>query len=389
MFYLAVLALILPAFSAQSDKTDFVFQRLSGTGITYFVSASRGSDINTGAKDSPWKTIQHAGGRVRAGDTLIVESGAYDGAVFGWHRDPCPGDPYCALSGTPSQPILLEADPKAAAGSVVIAGRNQKTSVGIDLEPGCNYVNIVGFTITNDGTSKTPPKSLTRAGIKLTDTIGNVLYRNTVKGVSGLGGIFVNAVKNVYIAQNTVTKTGGNLTTGHGIYVSGSSSEVSILDNLIYENAYIGIHINGDVSQGLPGVVSRVQISGNLIYGNGQNGINADGLQNSVIENNVIYANQRNGIALYQIDAYGGSTHNLISHNQIDQSMIPGSYAIQISPCRYDNEAHQPTPLGCKALSGDTSIGNIALDNRLLGQAGVIKVVSSLDLLLTKELQTR
>jgi Right handed beta helix region len=358
-------------------------QSLSGTGLTYFVSASRGNDNNPGTKDVPWKTIQRAGGTVRAGDTVIVESGIYDGVIFGWHTAPCPRDPYCVLSGTASQPILIEADPKASAGTVIIAGRNKKTAIGIDLEPGCNYVNIVGFTVNNDGTPETPPKSITKAGIKVSYSIGNVVYRNIVKGVSGLGGIFLNSVRNVYIAQNLVTKTKGKNTTGHGMYLAGSSSEVHILDNDIYENDYIGIHINGDVSEGLPGVVSHIQIAGNLIHGNGQNGINADGLQSSLIENNVIYGNHRNGISLYQMDAYGGSTNNVIKNNRIDQSMVPGSYAIQISPCRYDNQAHQPIPSGCHTRSGDTSTGNIAFNNRLLGQAGVSQVVSSLDLLLS------
>ena len=51
----------------------------------------------------------------------------------------------------------------------------------------------------------------------------------------------------------------------------------------------VGIHVNGDVSEGGMGLVTNALIKNNLIYNNGQNGINADGLQTSTIENNLIY----------------------------------------------------------------------------------------------------
>ena len=55
------------------------------------------------------------------------------------------------------------------------------------------------------------------------------------------------------------------------------------------QRCYIGIHINGDISEGGVGLVTHALIEGNRIYNNGQNGINADGLQSSVIQNNLIY----------------------------------------------------------------------------------------------------
>ena len=118
------------------------------------------------------------------------------------------------------------------------------------------------------------------------------------------------------------------------MYLSGSSTGVKVLNNSIHDNDYVGIHVNGDISEGGAGVVTGATIAGNLIYSNGQNGINADGIQGSTIENNVIYANQRNGIELYQIDALGGSTNNVIVANSIDQSNH--GYAIEIASCQYD-----------------------------------------------------
>ena len=83
---------------------------------------------------------------------------------------------------------------------------------------------------------------------------------------------------------------------GHGIYVADATG-VQVVGNLIHDNDYIGIHINGD-----PNTVSNSLIAGNVIYNNGQNGINADGLQNSTIVNNLIYNYAGYGICLYYGD---------------------------------------------------------------------------------------
>jgi hypothetical protein len=359
------------------------------TGTTYYVSATMGKDSNPGTAAAPWQTIQNAGGGVVVpGDTVLVQAGTYDGPIFGWDMAPCAGDKLCTLAGTKTNPILFEADPKAAPGSVIIAAKNSENDSGFDLEPGCDYVDILGFTVNNDGTSDTPAGSITKAGIALSGCTGNQILSNTVDGVSGIGGILVDTAADVIVRGNTSMKTQGTGTTGHGMYISGSSVGVQVLDNILHDNDFVGIHINGDVSEGLPGVAKNLLISGNLIYDNGQNGINADGIEDSTIERNIIYHNDRNGIELYQIDAYGGSTGNVIVNNTIDQSTGSGGYAISIAACAYDNQSSQPTPADCTTPTADTSTGNIAFDNVLLGGAGAYTDVSSADLSLSTNLTT-
>jgi hypothetical protein len=367
-----------PTDSGTGPLSDGGITGLNGT--KYYVSASTGADTNPGTKASPWKTIQHAGGIVMPGDTVVVEAGTYDGPIFGWDMAPCAGDPLCTVAGTAAHPILFEADPAATAGAVVIGAKNAQNASGFDLEPGCDYVDIVGFTVNNAGTADTPAGSITKGGIALSGCTGNQILGNTVDGVTGIGGIFVDTAHGVVVRGNTSMHVHGTGTTGHGMYVSGSSVGVQVLYNLLHDNDYVGLHVNGDVSEGLPGVVTGLLVAGNVIHNNGQNGINADGIESSVIENNVIYANARNGIELYQIDAYGGSTGNVIVSNTIDHSMVAGGYAISIAACQYDNQASQPTPAGCTTATADTSTGNIAFDNVLLGGAGATTDVSSADL---------
>jgi parallel beta-helix repeat protein len=333
----------------------------------------------------------HNGGRspdsAQTGPDGGIRAGTYDGAIFGW--DPAGSAVNDQIiAGTATNPILIEADPTAAAGSVLVAAKNgnPQNQNGIDLEPGCNYVIIMGFTVTNAGTSDTKAGSITHAGIAVAQSTGNRILNNTVDGVSGIGGILVDDSIDVIVQGNTVINTKGTQTTGHGMYISGSSVGVEILDNIIHDNGYVGIHVNGDVSEGLPGVVKGLVIAGNLIYKNGQNGINADGLESSTIVNNVIYGNARSGIELYQIDAYGGSTGNLIVNNTIDQSS--GVYAISISQCAYDNQNSQPIPAGRNTSAVDTSIGNIAFNNVLLGKSGDVSDVSSADLSASTNIST-
>src|SRR5947209_722151 len=108
---------------------------------TYFV-ATGGSDAAAGTGAAPWATLQHAADSVRAGDTVLVRAGNYAGFVMGWDAP---------TAGTAAAPITFQADPAAAPGSVVINARNAKTAVGIDIEPGCDYVTLSGFTVLGAG----------------------------------------------------------------------------------------------------------------------------------------------------------------------------------------------------------------------------------------------
>ena len=318
------------------------------SGTTFYV-ATTGSDSNSGSKSSPFATLQHAMMSLLPGDTLDVESGSYTGFISGWDSTPASsGDPYGYIDGTAGAPITIQADPSASPGSVIINSRDNKTAVGIDLEPGDNYITISGLTIENSN------GSITKSGIKVTGN-NDSLINDTVSGVGGFGIIADNA-NNVLIQGNTVSNTTGSGSSGHGIYISGSTNGAVVKGNTVYNNGYIGIHIDGDASEGGLGLVTDALIADNVIYGNGQNGINADGLQNSIIENNLIYNYQGYGICLYQVDASAGSSNNLIVNNTIDAGTRGSGAALRIL---------------------DASTGNTILNNILLGGRGITLRISS------------
>src|SRR5438128_9832966 len=110
--------------------------------LSTFYVAPTGADAAGGSLAAPWRTLQHAADAVRAGDTVVVEPGAYAGM-------------YLSTSGTASAPITFQAQ-----AGVSITTPNASTSDGINLE-GASYVVIDGFNISG----------MPRAGIRaVTDT---------------------------------------------------------------------------------------------------------------------------------------------------------------------------------------------------------------------------
>ncbi len=294
------------------------------------------------------------------GDTLDVEAGDYAGFISGWDGTPASsGDPYGYIDGTAGAPITIQAAPGTAAGSVVINSRNNETPVGIDLEPGDNYITISGLTVNGSSSSGGIAQYPTHGeGIKIAGSTNVTVEDCTVTNIDYGFGIIPDNDSGVELLDNTIDNIhdAGNTLYGHGIYLSGSTSGAVVRGNDIYDNDETGIHIDGDASEGGTGLVSGALIEDNVIDNNGQNAINADGLQDSTIENNLIYDYQDYGICLYQIDASAPSENNVIVNNTIDAGSTGSGAAVRI-------------------LDGST--GNTILNDILLGGGGVTLRISS------------
>jgi parallel beta-helix repeat protein len=320
---------------ARRPQLEALEQRL--TLSTYYV-ATTGSDNNPGTQSSPFATLQHAMMSLQAGATLDVEPGKYTGFIVGWDSTPATisGDPYGYIDGTASAPITIQAAPGSAAGSVIIDSRDNKTPCGIDLEPGDNYININGLTITDgDG-------SISLYGIKVAQSNYVNITNNIVYGV-GATGIYTSFSSDGTIANNVSYDNGE-----HGFYAANSPQNVQILNNVSYGNANGGIQVNADASQGGPGTAQNLVIADNVIYNNGTTGggaLNFDGLQNSLVYNNLLYDNHSSGIVLYDGDASEGSIDNIVVDNTV----------VQAAGAR-------------EALNNNTnSYGNVFYDNIFLG----------------------
>ena len=99
------------------------------TGMTYYVSASRGSDNNDGSFSKPFNTINRATntGLLQPGDGVIVEEGVYVEQVL------------FTDSGTPDEPIIFKSAEK---GKAVIQGPTYISNAGYSYGGGASWKNI-------------------------------------------------------------------------------------------------------------------------------------------------------------------------------------------------------------------------------------------------------
>jgi hypothetical protein len=183
-----------------------VFQVLLWTtgafAASYYVNGRTGNDNNTGTSAQPFKTIARAVTAVAAGDTVVVNSGAYNERVI------------ITKSGTSSQPITFK------------AARDTRT-LGFSLKG--NYLSVTGFevsTVSSDvelGTgfwvsgnyitvSGNFIHDTTRGGIRMdspdtgsTRKQGSVIYNNVIYR-AGQVGIEVHGL-NVTIEGNEIRHT--------------------------------------------------------------------------------------------------------------------------------------------------------------------------------------
>lgn len=254
---------------------------------TLFV-ATDGSDVNgDGSEANPWKSLQFAADNVGPGDYVIVKPGLYDGA-------------YITADGKPDARIVFHAQPGVEV--------NDPDPVihqdGINLE-GADYVTVEGFYVHD----------MPRSGIRSVLNTGAEIRGNTVDH-NGFWGILTGWSEKILVENNVAT----NSIKEHGIYISNSSDDGIIRNNLVFGNRCSGIQFNAD--GGLPGdgVHSRNIVEGNLLYDNGSGGggtINLDGFQDGVVRNNLLYGNHNTGIVVYVAYGAQSSTNNIVANNTV------------------------------------------------------------------------
>jgi Periplasmic copper-binding protein (NosD) len=255
----------------------------------YFVSP-RGDDRAAGSAAAPWKTLQHAAGRVAAGDTVVVRAGTYAGFDL-------------RTSGTAGKPITFRTE-----GEVVIGTRNPKTPDGINLE-GAGHVALEGFKVLNNS------GSIPRAGIRIVNADHVGIRKNTIDHC-GSWGILAGFANDLVVENNVTSRSERE----HGIYVGNSANRPVIRGNRSWGNNVCGIHINADKSAGGDGIITGALVENNVIFGNGKKGgggINCDGVQGSRIQNNLLYDNHSSGITLYRDCGGGPSKDNVVVNNTV------------------------------------------------------------------------
>ncbi|HEU5421656.1 MAG TPA: right-handed parallel beta-helix repeat-containing protein, partial [Streptosporangiaceae bacterium] len=234
----------------------------------------------------PFCTIAAAAKEAAAGDTVLVRAGTYTGTSV---------NP--ANSGTAGGPITFTASP-----GVTISGGTRAFALS-----GRSYIVVSGFSIS--GTSS--------AGISVSGGGNDTISGNTITGTSSYG-ISVSASSNDTVSGNNESFAGhpvsgqaaagfylsglagglikDNIThdnSAHGIYLTGSSTGVTVEGNISYHNAYQYQRNANGIDDIAPGNI----ITGNTTYANEDTGINIySGGNSALVADNLSYGNGDHGI---------------------------------------------------------------------------------------------
>ncbi len=333
-----------------------------------FYVATTGKDSNPGTQAAPWRTIQHAADKARAGSTVNVRGGVYEELVS-LHTSGNASDGFITFRSYPGETAILEAEHFTPAGRVgVLTIHNQ------------SYVRIEGFEIRNFHTAE---HQLAPLGIDVMGAGSHIeLLKNNVhhiqqtfEGRDGPGhganafGIAVygtdakTPITDLIIDGNEVhhLKTGSS----ESLVVNGNVTNFRITHNVVHNNNNIGIDVIGfertapdpAVDQARDGVVSgnlvyNITSKGNPAYRNDESsdGIYVDGGTRILIEQNVIH-DVDFGIELAsehkdRATSYVIARNNLVYHNHTAGVSIGGydperghtEHCTVINNTLYDND---------------------------------------------------
>ena len=264
-------------------------------------------DPTCGGRQPCYATIQTAVNAAGAGDTVQIQAGRYREQVSVEGKN-------SSSAAIEADRIIIEADPFAPVGSVVLVGAVSSCSDGHALRvQQSNFVTVRGMTITG----------ARGAAVLL------------------LGGAGENNA--VHIERNRIVRNGRDQC-NTGIMVGSGNSATVIVNNLIYGNAGDGIRFDG-ASEGPHYVVN------NTIHDNAGNGIRVSGHEHVLLVNNAIALNGGSGVR-------GDSTalsdsgriellHNLLCRNhlrEIDRPVMDGADRWNLTPTGREGPGAMPAP---------------------------------------------
>jgi parallel beta-helix repeat protein len=264
----------------------------SRAATTYYVSPT-GSDQNNGSQNAPFRQIRAALPHLQPADTLLISDGSY----LGFTAD--------SLHGQDGAPITFRATGSNVLVTPTTDRPDNRDTIFLTF---CSYLVLEGLRSFNAN----------RAAIRI-DNSPHITVRGGVYGNNSTWGIFTDFSDSLLLENNDCYGS----QTQHGIYVSNSCVHPTIRGNRLHDNYAVGLHMNGDLSQGGTGLITGALVENNLVYNNGLGGgagINMDGVQHSLIRNNLLYNNHASGITMYQIDGAQGPQGNQVLNNTVDMA---------------------------------------------------------------------
>jgi parallel beta-helix repeat protein len=297
------------------------------------------SDTGSGTAAQPFCTIAAAAKKAVAGDTVTVNAGIYAGTSV---------NP--ANSGQAGSPITFTASP-----GVTINGGTRAFALS-----NRNYITIRGFTIT--GTSS--------YGISVSGGSNVTIASNTE---SFAGTPITSPAMGIYLSNLNGGLVQGNIThdnSAHGIYLTGTTTGVTVQGNTSYHNAY-QYQRNAN---GIDDIAPGNSIIGNVTYANEDSGINIyTGGDSALVADNVTYDNGDHGIDDFNVTG-GRIIGNTVYFNCTDGINVEGTsgnYDIEnnVSVNNATGAVINPAPIATNPSTGQPYYTNLC--NRRIGNIGV------------------
>ena len=298
------------------------------------------SGAGAGTSAQPFCKIADANTKVQQGDTVLVNAGTYN--------ETSSINP--AVSGVQGSPITFTANQ-----GVTISGGKS-----FALSGNKSYITINGFTIT--GTSS--------AGISVSGG-SNVTISNNTESYAGTP--ISSPAAGISLTNLAGGLVQGNIThdnSAHGIYLTGTTTGVTVQGNTSYHNAY-QYQRNAN---GIDDVAPGNSIIGNVTYANEDTGINMyTGGDNALVADNVTYDNGDHGIDDFNVTG-GRIIGNTVYYNCTDGINVEGTsgnYDIEnnVSVNNATGAVINPTPIATNPSTGQPYYTNLC--NRRIGNIGV------------------
>src|SRR5207237_1062751 len=319
---------------SQADPTKSASAQVTITpivGVVFYVSTT-GSDSNPGTLSSPCRTIQHAANTVE--DWKVDVEARGKGSVV-----------TSSSSGLYTAPATVQSTTTVTVTAVSQADPTKSASAQVTITPIVGMVFYVSTTgsDSNPGTLSSPWRTIQHAAnsvqagdavyvrggaynesvnisVSGSATAGPITFKTfpgeqgiidgtgLVPSTAGTQGL-INIVNQSYISIQGLEirnyQTSSASATPAGIWVSGSGSNIQLLNNLVHNvvttsestGSAFGIAVYGTSA---PASLDSVTISGNQVYNlrtGTSESVNVDGnVTNFVITNNVIHDNDNIGI---------------------------------------------------------------------------------------------
>lgn len=270
----------------------------------FYVSPS-GDNLYPGTISQPWRTISRAASALGAGDTVYLRQGVYNEQVIpgksGTSSEPITYTVYPGETATIDGRFALT---ETWSGLLYISGREHLAITGLTFTRAGPYVNNCGILIENSNSIIVENNTISdtvSSGIGVWNSRNITIKGNEVVGACNDGEqecITIAGTVGFEVASNHVHHNGPGSNGGEGIDAKDGSSAGRIVNNHVHDLSRLGIYVDAWENH-----TFDIEISGNRIHNCENDGITLSSEQGGLLENisvfnNIIYNNRYSGISI-------------------------------------------------------------------------------------------